>query len=123
LCRIVETSGVGSKVLCPVVVVGGWEFSSSVAGPPTGEPMSVGVCVGVCDDALGVNASFSSSVKGKRSSGFNSDLGDTIAIGDLAGSGDIDFDAEITSNSSEKRRKILQLKIKMHGIKYLITYT
>ena len=70
--------------------------------------MSVGVCVGVSDDALGVNASFSSSVKGKRSSGFNSDLGDTIAIGDLAaraGSGDIDFDAEITSNSSEKWKK------------------
>ena len=82
--------------------MGGWEFSSSVAGPPTGEPAGVGVCVGVSDDALGVNASFSSSVKGKRSSGFNSGLGDTIAIGDLVGSGDIDFDAKITSNSSEK---------------------
>ena len=83
--------------------MGGWEFSSSVAGSPMGDsPMGVGVCVGVSDDALGVNASFSSSVKGKRSSGFISGLGDTIAIGDLVGSGDIDFDAKITSNSSEK---------------------
>ena len=85
--------------------MGGWEFSSSIAGSPTGEPGVpgvLGVCVGVRDDALGVNASFSSSVKGKRSSGFNSGLGDTIASGDLVGSGDIDFDAKITSNSSEK---------------------
>ena len=84
-------------------------------------PMGVGVCVGVSDDALGVNASFSSSVKGKRSSGFISGLGDTIAIGDLVGSGDIDFDAKITSNSSEKiKNNILSYAIENKNTRYQI---